>query len=502
MSDLGCTAPVLFGPTRAKGSSSPQLRKALVNDPAGQGRRTTVLATRLCFSMVAMLVDCATILAAITASDFGYNLFKNGNMGLNMANMQFGLFGAILFVVANLARQGYSVSDYLDLSGHAQRTFSQWNVTFLAAATFGFLAKEIEDSSRGTFLIFYFSGLFALYLGRAALVHLMKRNATADSALAARVVLVGLRKDIDDFVRLQTPERQGMIVVAERVLGERGRATAGWLNETTEIARRLMPDDIIICVPWERTDLVDAFMTALMRVPASIHLHLDPDSPLNRFGGAHIGTNGAISSFKLRGAAVGGFGLVLKRLSDIVLASIALILLAPVFLMIAVAIRLDSPGPVLFLQRRHGFNKRPFRIFKFRSMSVGEDGPVVTQATSNDPRITRVGRFLRRYNLDELPQLINVLKGEMSLVGPRPHALAHDEVFLQDIALYARRHNVKPGITGWAQVNGFRGETNTPDKIAQRVHYDLYYVDHWSLVFDIWILFLTLFSRKAYLNAG
>ena len=120
------------------------------------------------------------------------------------------------------------------------------------------------------------------------------------------------------------------------------------------------------------------------------------------------------------------------------------------------------------------------------------------QATAGDPRVTRVGRFIRRYNIDELPQLINVLRGEMSLVGPRPHALAHDQLFERTIALYARRHNVKPGITGWAQVNGLRGEIDSPEKIRQRVEHDLYYIDNWSLIFDMWIIFLTVFSRKAY----
>ncbi|MBV9219830.1 MAG: sugar transferase, partial [Methylobacteriaceae bacterium] len=154
-----------------------------------------------------------------------------------------------------------------------------------------------------------------------------------------------------------------------------------------------------------------------------------------------------------------------------------------------------------FLQRRYGFNQQSFRIVKFRSMITSEDGADVRQAVRNDSRITRVGAFMRRWNIDELPQLINVLKGDMSLVGPRPHALAHNQHYERKIALYARRHNVRPGITGWAQVNGFRGETATEDRMRSRIEHDLYYIDNWSLWLDLRILALTLLSPKAFRNA-
>jgi exopolysaccharide biosynthesis polyprenyl glycosylphosphotransferase len=176
-------------------------------------------------------------------------------------------------------------------------------------------------------------------------------------------------------------------------------------------------------------------------------------------------------------------------------------LLSPVFIVIAILIKLDSPGPVFFRQRRYGFNQQPFQIFKFRSMSTMDDGRIIEQVKPGDPRVTKIGRFMRRWNFDELPQLLNVLRGDMSLVGPRPHAVAHDQHFERSIALYARRHNVKPGITGWAQVNGFRGETSTQEQMRQRVEFDLYYIDYWSLLLDLRILFLTVFSSKAYRNA-
>ena len=168
--------------------------------------------------------------------------------------------------------------------------------------------------------------------------------------------------------------------------------------------------------------------------------------------------------------------------------------LAPALAAVAFAIWLETGRPVLFRQRRYGFNQQEFRIIKFRTMTTLEDD-VVRQVTRGDRRVTRVGRFLRKWNIDELPQLINVLKGDMSLVGPRPHALAHNREYERKIALYARRHNVLPGITGWAQVNGFRGETDTDDKMRRRVDHDLYYIDNWSPWFDLRILLKTLLSR-------
>jgi putative colanic acid biosynthesis UDP-glucose lipid carrier transferase len=190
----------------------------------------------------------------------------------------------------------------------------------------------------------------------------------------------------------------------------------------------------------------------------------------------------------------------IKRAFDVVLASCFLLALLPLFLIVALAIKLDSRGPVLFRQRRLGQNNTIFSIYKFRSMTVAEDGPVVVQATVRDRRVTRIGRILRSTSIDELPQFINVLLGQMSIVGPRPHAIVHDQAFEQQFDLFSRRRRVKPGITGWAQVNGFRGETRTLDDVQQRMDHDLYYIDHWSIWLDIEIMARTIFvvGRGAY----
>ena len=197
-----------------------------------------------------------------------------------------------------------------------------------------------------------------------------------------------------------------------------------------------------------------------------------------------------------------GFNLVRKRISDIVLATLILVLISPVMLAVAIGIKLSSPGPVIFRQRRNGLDGEEIQVFKFRSMRVTDDGAVVKQATKGDPRVTPFGAFIRRTSLDELPQFINVLQGRMSIVGPRPHAVAHNEQYRQMIKAYMARHKVKPGITGWAQVNGLRGETDTLDKMAARIEFDLEYLRNWTLGLDLLIIARTVklvfVDRSAY----
>src|SRR5450830_989633 len=187
-----------------------------------------------------------------------------------------------------------------------------------------------------------------------------------------------------------------------------------------------------------------------------------------------------------------GFNSLLKRASDIVLATIIQLMLLPVMLVIALAVKFSSPGPIIFRQRRYGLYGEQIYVYKFRSMTVTEDGAAVVQAKKNDQRITKVGAFLRKTSLDELPQFINVLQGRMSIVGPRPHAVAHNEQYRKLIKGYMLRHKAKPGITGWAQVNGFRGETETLDKMEARIRYDLDYLRNWSLWLDLWIIVRTV----------
>jgi putative colanic acid biosynthesis UDP-glucose lipid carrier transferase len=202
---------------------------------------------------------------------------------------------------------------------------------------------------------------------------------------------------------------------------------------------------------------------------------------------------GALSLLQVNPKPIGEWGYFIKLVLDYVAGSVCLVLLTPLMLAIAIAIRIESSGPVFFRQRRHGYNHDIIDVYKFRTMLVAENGDRVVQAQKNDPRVTRLGKFLRRTSLDELPQLFNVLKGEMSLVGPRPHAVAHNQYYGDRLERYANRHRVKPGMTGWAQINGFRGPTEDPEKMRKRVEHDLHYIENWSIGLDLKILALTPF---------
>ncbi|HEY3488101.1 MAG TPA: undecaprenyl-phosphate glucose phosphotransferase [Gammaproteobacteria bacterium] len=197
-----------------------------------------------------------------------------------------------------------------------------------------------------------------------------------------------------------------------------------------------------------------------------------------------------------------GLNRCIKWLEDWVGASIILLLISPLLLIIAIGIKLSSPGPILFKQLRHGWDGRPIRVYKFRTMVCHtEDEGVITQASPNDKRVTKFGAFLRRTSLDELPQFFNVLQGRMSIVGPRPHAIEHNHEYMEQIDGYMLRHKVKPGITGWAQINGYRGETKTLEEMKKRVEYDLFYIENWSLWFDVRIICLTFLKGFIHRNA-
>jgi putative colanic acid biosynthesis UDP-glucose lipid carrier transferase len=224
----------------------------------------------------------------------------------------------------------------------------------------------------------------------------------------------------------------------------------------------------------------------------TVSIYFTPDIFLSDLIQARVDIVGGMPVVAVCETPFYGINGVLKRASDLVLAAAILLLIAPLMLAIAIAIKLQSPGPAIFKQRRYGLDGREIIVYKFRSMTVAEDGDVVRQATRNDSRVTPLGAFLRRSSLDELPQFINVLQGKMSIVGPRPHAVAHNETYRKLINGYMIRHKVRPGITGWAQVNGHRGETDTLEKMQKRIEYDLAYLRNWSLPWDLEIIFRTL----------
>jgi len=265
----------------------------------------------------------------------------------------------------------------------------------------------------------------------------------------------------------------------------------GSLDDLAAYVKSRRVELIYITLPMASQPRILKLLEELHDTTASIYF--TPDIFLFDLIQARMDTIGGMPVVSVCETPFSGLNGLIKRLSDIALASAILVLVLPVMLAVAAGVKLSSPGPVLFRQRRYGLDGREIIVYKFRSMTVTEDGGVIRQATRGDPRVTPFGAFLRRYSLDELPQFINVLQGRMSVVGPRPHAVAHNEMYRKLIKGYMIRHKVKPGITGWAQVNGLRGETTTLDNMKDRIAHDLTYLRNWSLQLDLWIVLKTVF---------
>ncbi len=276
-----------------------------------------------------------------------------------------------------------------------------------------------------------------------------------------------------------------------RLESARGRQILGTLRDVADFVKRASINPVYVPLPMSQDPRIVRLLGDLQDTTASVYFA--PNTlPFDLIQGRvdHIGEVPVIAVCETPFYGING---VVKRATDIIISSLILLLIWPLMLGIAVAIKRSSPGPVFFKQRRYGLDGKEILVYKFRTMTVCEDGDHIVQAKKNDRRVTRLGAFLRRTSLDELPQFVNVLEGTMSIVGPRPHAVAQNEQYRKLIRGYMIRHKVRPGITGWAQVNGFRGETETVDKMKKRVEYDLDYLRHWSASLDIRIIFRTLF---------
>jgi len=269
------------------------------------------------------------------------------------------------------------------------------------------------------------------------------------------------------------------------------------------MSRSTRLDLVIVSLPLTAEDRLTRVVKTLSVLPVDIKMPARASAL--RFSPRTYSHVGSVAMIDLYDKPIADWGRISKWLFDKVIATIAIILLAPVMAAVALAVKLDSKGPALFRQKRYGFNNELIEVLKFRSMYTDRcDAQATRLVTKEDPRVTRVGRFIRKTSLDELPQLVNVLKGELSLVGPRPHAVkakAADRLYDEVVEGYFARHKVKPGITGWAQVNGWRGETDTPEKIQKRVEHDIYYIENWSLMLDVYILFKTPFALLKTENA-
>ncbi len=379
-----------------------------------------------------------------------------------------------------------------------------WFTTGLFLAFFAFLLKIGVAYSRGAFVSFYFFAPVGL-LGARKAAKIALASAMSRGSLGRRnIVLIG---DYDEVTALEpqdmlfisgTAELNRFALSRSVDLAERASNDLRTLNAAINFVRVNNCREIVLAFPWSDSDRIDFVRDLLRSLPVAVRLL--PDARVRSLT-QYSSASPTFLAIEIQRAPLSAAERLAKRAIDIALASAGLLFLLPLMGLTAVAIKFDGPGPVIFRQRRKGFNGQEFVMLKFRTMSVQEDGAIVSQAKRNDPRVTRVGRMLRSASIDELPQLFNVLSGDMSLIGPRPHALAHDDQFQQVVSDYAFRHHVKPGLTGWAQCNGSRGATPSVEEIARRVKFDLWYINNWSLLLDFQILIKTAFEVMRKRNA-
>ena len=474
-------------------------------DAPAQSRRRSPLA-RTILGDIVQFCDFTAVTAAAIGVALAYHLFIIDTDFDLQIYAAAGLVGAT-GITAILRRDGfYDFERLVSKRWMVRGVLARISLVMLGLIAFGFALKISESYSRFWLFSWALVSALLLFLTRALAGAILRRTATADGAFARRIAVIGKTAVAERFKELAERGDNAATVVGVYDVNFRDAATTkafdltGNLAAVARAARAGEIDDVVIAVPEADPADMETLVRRLSILPVAIALAPSPHW-LSHTGGAVVQIGGA-SILNLYRRPLEGWGGFIKTIEDRVVGAIALALATPALAAIALAIKLQDGGPVFFRQRRHGFNHEVFNIYKFRTMTVAEDGDDVRQAKKDDPRVTPVGAFLRRYSLDELPQLLNVMKGEMSLVGPRPHALAHNHAYAQAIENYSGRHKMKPGITGWAQVNGYRGETSENELMAERVKFDLDYIDNWSLWFDLKIMVLTaaavLFPKNAY----
>ena len=386
------------------------------------------------------------------------------------------------------------------------RIAAAWLLVLLLLAFVAFAAKTSEQFSR-VWLFSWAVGGWLLVISCRLLIRQLLRTLRRHNFNSRRVLVIGAgEQGLRVQQRLNNADWTGLQVIGfldDKVTkSPQGRPPIlGRIDDIGTLCTSARVDEIWIALPLRYEQRVRDILAQLRY--STVSIRYVPDLFSFQLLNSAMTEIGGMPVFDICTTPIVGINSVVKYLEDHILAVLILILVSPLMLIIAVGIKLSSPGPVLFRQWRHGWAGKPFEVYKFRTMVTHqESGDSVTQASRNDPRVTPLGRVLRRTSLDELPQFINVLQGHMSIVGPRPHALEHNQHYKQLVNSYMLRHKVKPGITGWAQINGWRGETDSLDKMEKRVELDLFYIENWSLGFDLRIILLTIargFSnRNAY----
>jgi Undecaprenyl-phosphate glucose phosphotransferase len=405
-------------------------------------------------------------------------------------------------VIAFQAADIYHINAFRRPLNQLARLISAWTIVFLLATAVSFFAKFEQTFSRVWLLSFWAIGLLALLAFRTVL-YTMVRRWMHDGRLTRRTAIVGGGAPGEDLVKALAEQHDSDVHVVG-VFDDRnddrspnscgGLPKLGTVDDFVEFARRTRMDLVIFSLPISAENRILQMLKKLWVLPVDIRL--SAHSNQLRFRPRSYSYIGSVPVLDLFDRPIADWDVVMKWLFDKIVGGLALLAALPVMAVVAIAIKLDSRGPVLFKQKRYGFNNDLIEVYKFRSMYADKTDVTASKlVTKDDPRVTRVGRFIRKASLDELPQLFNVVfKGNLSLVGPRPHAVnAKAEARLYDEAVdgYFARHRVKPGVTGWAQINGWRGETDTQEKILKRVEYDLYYIENWSVLFDLYIVLMT-----------
>ena len=419
------------------------------------------------------------------------------------------LMAATFFRLGFFRIGGYSFRQLTDLRWQAARIAAVWGGTVAVLLLIAFVGKESQTYSRGWVLGWMVSTPMLLIVARA-LLRLIIDSWRLRRYLVRRVAIVGageLGAHLAETLRQADDGNLDLIGFFDDRRTRIATPVAGLpvLGTTSDLlvyARHERVDEVIVALPLSADRRLKTIFEKLRRLPVDLRLSAEPIAAALPIHG--ISDLGAVPMLDLAARPLKNWNALAKLIEDEVLGLLLLLLFVPVMAVISLLIKLDSRGPVLFVQERFGFNSNPIRVLKFRTMYVDRgDTSGAERSVRDDPRVTRVGRVLRALSLDELPQLINVVRGDMSLVGPRPHAIAMragDKLYDDAVATYLNRHRVKPGITGWAQINGYRGEVDTLEKARARVEHDLYYIDHWSLWFDLRILLTTAPQLLAHRN--
>jgi undecaprenyl-phosphate glucose phosphotransferase len=453
-----------------------------------------------------LAVDAFIILLSSLVGGFGYELTIGGRTPDVMPLCAVGALASVIYILRMNGSGYYGLSESAKPQLEMREILVCWFTTGLLLALIAFLLKISADYSRGAFVVFYVFAPAAL-LGARKATKVILAQAIARGAIGRRdSVLIGDSNEMaalkrgDLLALCGAPEARRFTLSQEDNELARSSNDVRIINAAADYVRQHNCRQILIALPWSDVGRIELIRDQLKTIP--IIARLLPDKSVRVLSDLTWSARKPALAIELQRAPLSEVQRLVKRLTDVVVASFALVFFLPVMAIAAVAIRLDSPGPVIFRQIRKGFNGKQFHILKFRTMTVQENGPKIIQATRDDARVTTIGRLLRSSSIDELPQLWNVLKGDMSLVGPRPHALAHDNYFESLLSDYAFRHHVKPGITGWAQCNGARGAMPSIEHTAERVKLDLWYINNWSPWLDLLILIKTIFEvlrrRNAY----